>query len=58
MKTECNMLASDIFVVAVSRHVQTDRNAEYSITGFRMYRFDDERNLDKQMRTYRGVVHV
>lgn len=54
--TEKNMLDSDIVAVAESRLVQSDRNDEYSIPGFRIYRFDDEHNQDARIRTCRGIV--
>lgn len=50
------MLDSDIVAVAERRLVQSDRNDEYSIPGFWIYRFDDEHNQDARIRTCRGIV--
>lgn len=49
------MHASDIIAISESRLKQSDKNDDYNIPGFRMYRFDDDVGVNCG-RSYKGIV--
>lgn len=52
---ESNMHASDIIAISESRLKQSDKNDDYNIPGFHMYRFDDDVGVNCG-RSYKGIV--
>lgn len=49
------MYVSDIIVIFESRLKDIDRNEDYELSGFYIYRFD-EINVINGVRLYRGIV--
>lgn len=52
---ESNMHASDIIAISESRLKQSDKNDDYNIPGFHMYRFNDDVGVNCG-RSYKGIV--
>lgn len=54
LKNDGNIMSADIIAVSESRLKITDKNDDYNLPGFQMFRFDGSENLG--VRSYNGIV--